>query len=310
MKKIIVTTTIYNPSNALHKYASFNEWEMIIVGDLKTPHKLYETFCKTYTNVTYMSPEQQELKYKELSDSIGWNNIQRRSIGFIEAYNRGADIIASVDDDNIPYDDWGKEILIGKEIDVYYYETNEIAFDPIGVTNYKHLWHRGFPLQKLQNKHNYKITIKKIKPDIQANFWNGDPDIDAVCRLEHSPMCFFDKKYFPLATNTFSPFNQQNTLLSRDVIKEYLAMPYIGRMDDIWPSYYVESLGFQTVYHIPTVFQDRNIQNLTKNLKDEFIGYENTEHLLKELKESSDAFYNYLPQKSKIVFENYKKLFN
>ena len=41
--------------------------------------------------------------------------------------------------------------------------------------------------------------MKKIlyKPDIQANFWNGDPDIDAVCRMLIKPECRFKKNIFP-----------------------------------------------------------------------------------------------------------------
>lgn len=75
----------------------------------------------------------------------------------------GAQIIASVDDDNIPLDDWGKNIMIGKPTNVYYYESDEIAFDPIGVTNYPNLWHRGFPIQNLHNRSTkYKITRKTI----------------------------------------------------------------------------------------------------------------------------------------------------
>ena len=41
-------------------------------------------------------------------------------------------------------------------------------------------------------------------------------------------------------------------------------------MDDIWSSYYLEACGFNVVYTKATVFQDRNVQDLTKNLKEEF----------------------------------------
>ena len=32
-----------------------------------------------------LDPQYQEKHYKELSDIIGWNSIQRRNIGFLEA---------------------------------------------------------------------------------------------------------------------------------------------------------------------------------------------------------------------------------
>jgi hypothetical protein len=311
MTKYIVTTTIYTPSEAIHKFITFSDWNIIIVGDKKTPHDKYLQLEQQNKNVQYLTPEYQENNYKELSDAIGWNKIQRRNIGFIEALKKGAEIIASVDDDNIPLDNWGETIYIGKPTNVYYYESNEIAFDPIGVTNHNDLWHRGFPIQDLHQRCNkYKITRKTIIPDIQADFWNGDPDIDAMCRLEHKPMCFFDDKYFPLATNVFSPFNSQNTFFSRAALKRYLVIPGIGRMDDIWASYYMESLGFKVVYNKATVFQDRNIQNLTKNLTMEFIGYEKTQEMLMDIKDDSNNFLKYLPTESKKVIDIYNNIVN
>jgi len=306
MDNIIVTTTIYTISEATKKFSSFKDWYLIIVGDKKTPHDEYIEFEKENANVKYLTPEYQEEHFKEMSDLIGWNTISRRNIGFLEALKLGGKIIASVDDDNIPLDNWGENILIGKEVNVYYYETEEFAFDPIGVTNYKELWHRGFPIQLLNNRNNkYKITKRTIKPDVQADFWNGDPDIDAVCRLEHNPMCFFDDKYFPLATNTFSPFNSQNTFFSRDALKKYMVIPFTGRMDDIWGGYYLESLGFKVIYNKATVFQDRNIQNLTKNMIDEYLGYEKTYNLLGDLKKDSNKLFEYLPEKSREILKIY-----
>ena len=303
--RYIVTTTINKPTFALMKYLSFKNWIIIVVGDKKTPHNEYKKLQGKYPNLIYMHPDSQDALYPELSDLIGWNKIQRRTIGYLEAYKRGANIIASVDDDNIPFDDWDKHICIGKETEVYYYETDNVAFDPLSATNCKHLWHRGFPLQTLKNR-NYKVTRKIIKPDIQAGFWNGDPDIDAVCRMEHAPNCMFDNTFFPFASNAISPFNQQNTFLSRNVIKNYLALPFIGRMDDIWPSYYAQVLGFHVIYTKATVFQDRNIQNLTKNLVDEFIGYEKTEQFINKIIENKDNFESFLPENALNVWKQYK----
>jgi len=306
MRKIIVTTTIYSVSAALKNFATFKDWFLIIVGDKKTPHEEYIKFENDNSNVLYMTPKYQEENWKEMSDLIGWNKIGRRNIGYLEALKRGGEIIASVDDDNIPLDNWDKDIIIGKKTNVYYYETDDIAFDPVGVTNYKKLWHRGYPIQLLHGRNNrYKITRKTIIPDVQAMFWNGDPDIDAVCRLEHKPMCFFDDKYFPIATNTFSPFNSQNTLFSREALKKYMVIPFIGRMDDIWGGYYLESLGFKVAYTKATVFQDRNIQNLTTNLVNEYIGYEKSLDLLKKLKEDPENIYKFLPDEAKQCFKKF-----
>ena len=67
----------------------------------------------------------------------------------------------------------GKNLLLGKKVKLNYFNTSELAFDPISVTNHKNLWHRGFPLQILNQRKKIKKIKKIIYPDIQADFWNG-----------------------------------------------------------------------------------------------------------------------------------------
>lgn len=154
MKKVIVTTTIQHPTEAIEKFDSLKDWTLIVVGDIKTP--------KSYRlkNGIYISCAEQEKYNKKLSDLIGWNTHARRNYGHLWAHDLEADIVASIDDDNIPLDDWGKEILIGKEVELNYCVTEIEAFDPVGATNHPHLWHRGFPLQ-LVCKRDYNTIIKK-----------------------------------------------------------------------------------------------------------------------------------------------------
>ena len=92
------------------------------------------------------------------------------------------------------------------------------------------------------------------------------------------------KNIFPFSSNKFSPFNSQNTFITRNVIKHYFLFPHIGRMDDIWASYYVESKGFKVLYNKPSVYQKRNVHDLTKDMELEYIGYKNNQLLLEELK--------------------------
>ncbi len=305
MKKYIISTTINAPTKAIQKFDNLKDWNLIVSGDLKTPssYKL--------KNGIYLSPKDQEKISKKLSDLIGWNCIQRRNFAMILAYKKGADIIATIDDDNIPLSNWNKNLIINKKVKLNKYSTQEEVFDPISVTNYKHLWHRGFPLQILKNKNKNKKK-KKINSyfDIQADFWNGDPDIDAICRMEHAPECKFKNSIFPFTSNKPSPFNSQNTFLKRRVIKHYFLYPHIGRMDDIWASYYVEAKGFKILYNKPSVYQQRNIHDLTKDMKKEYIGYENNLDLIRELKKNPNNIKNFLPEKSWAAFKLYQKILN
>ena len=303
MKKFIISTTINPPTEAIEKFDNLKDWNLIVSGDLKTPpnYKL--------KNGIYISPKDQEKISKKLSNLIGWNCIQRRNFAMIMAYKQGADIIATIDDDNIPFANWGKNLLIESKVSANKYITKEEAFDPISVTNYKHLWHRGFPLQILKNKNKNK-DIKKINSDfdVQADFWNGDPDIDAVCRMEHAPECKFQTSVFPFTSNKMSPFNSQNTYIKRKVMEHYFLFPHIGRMDDIWASYYVEAKGFKVLYNKPSVYQQRNIHDLTKDMKKEYIGYENNLNLIKELKKNPNNIKKFLPKKSWEAFMLYQQI--
>lgn len=311
---IIVTTTINSPTEATLKFAKLaekNNWTFVIVGDLKTPHHEYEQLSKQNKHVVYLHPEKQEQIYPELSNIIGWKTIQRRNIGFVYAYQTGATIIATVDDDNIPYDDWGLNLLVGKTCNVHEYK-NRLCdyFDPFSATNQKHLWHRGFPIEHLNVKNDVELLKKQnVFCAVQADFWDGDPDIDAICRLTSKPLVKFDK-FEPFFTSQAAPFNSQNTFLHRSVFPNYSVWPAVGRMDDIWASYslrHVLPKDHQIVYCAPSVYQERNPQDLVKNLENECIGYRFTKQFVDH---NSSPATNFVPEKVQQFLEIYMNYFN
>ena len=80
MEKIIVCTTINSPTEAIEKYDSMTGWNLIVVGDQKTP--------KNYNlkNGLYLSPADQVKMSAKLSELIGWNCIPRRNFGLLYAF--------------------------------------------------------------------------------------------------------------------------------------------------------------------------------------------------------------------------------
>jgi hypothetical protein len=309
MKKIIVTTTINKPTTATLKFceiADRDDWNFVIVGDTKTPHDEYRKLEKEYKNVTYLSPNQQEELYLELSNVIGWKTIQRRNIGYVYAYQNGADIMATIDDDNIPYDNWGLN-YIGKEIEIDLYEPELDIFDPLSITKDNYIWHRGFPIEYLQKRHRVEYKGKtKRKVLIQADLWDGDPDIDAMARLTLKPIVKYSDITSPYCSNKISPFNSQNTFLSREVIPYYAVLPFVGRMDDIWGAYILQHYFPNSVIYAPSsVYQDRNVQDLVTNLEKEIIGYRNTLLLVKNL----INYENIIPKETLEFYNIYKKSF-
>ncbi len=304
MKKVIVSTTINPPTKAIEAFQAMPDWDLVVIGDKKTPSDY------RLKRGVYVTPEEQEKYDPALSEAIGWNSIQRRNFGFLWAKDMHADIVAVVDDDNIPLPGWGQNLLVGKEVEVDYYETDLPAFDPIGATNHGHLWHRGYPLQLLPKRDYSKKTRQKVRVDVQADFWDGDPDIDAVCRIIYAPECKFDADRFPLAANKIAPFDSQNTFFKGAALKDYFLFPHVGRMDDIWGGYYFQAKGYQVVFNKPSVYQARNVHDLIRDMRQEYLGYENNLQIVQDVARDPESILAYMSGRSAWAFQLYRRHFS
>jgi hypothetical protein len=318
MKKAIVTTTINSPTEALKKFAEIairDGWTMIIVGDVKTPYLEYQAFCEQYEGaVTYMDLSEQKEISSELDQLIGYSCIQRRNFGLIKAYNDGAEIIATVDDDNIPYKNWGKNLSVGTDVKVNLYTTKSRVFDPLSPI-LPSLWHRGFPLQLLGER-----TLSAPRPVdrrilVQADLWDGNPDVDAICRIALMPEVTFDRTMSKFMGNVAGPFNSQNTFLHRSVIADYFLFPEVGRMDDIFASYWLQArYPGQVCYAPASVYQARNEHDLVKDLEAEMIGYKHSLAFFDWARDNAsqtiaaDTWPEFFPRKSIKAFQVYRSL--
>jgi len=299
--KTIVTTTINPITKALDKFIQKKDWHLVVVGDKKTPHSEYERVSE----ITYLHPDEQHSRWPTLSEMIGFNCIQRRNFGFLHAYKNGSEIVATVDDDNIPYENWGEQLLVNQTVEIDVFTCDNHVFDPLSVTNCKNLWHRGYPWEMIKTKNNTSYLGKQnLKIHVQAGLWDGDPDIDAAERIMFNPIVKFDH-FEPYHPNKLTVFNSQNTFLSRDVLPHYMMIPFVGRMDDIWGSYILQKfMSVNVAFTSAIVYQDRNLQCLFKNLKNELLGYETNLAFV-----HSDDPLNLLPPTSRLAFEEYEKLF-
>ena len=312
MKKIIATTTINSSTGVLEKHLRENpDWEIVVAGDLKTPSSDYVGT----KGLHFLDIEYQQKKYPKLSDLIGWNCIQRRNFAILEALELGADIVALIDDDNVPLDSWGEALLVGRSLkNVKQFEGNHV-FDPIycsGINS--EVWHRGFPLEMVPDRKNViATTTGDFIPDIQVDFWNGDPDVDAIGRWLYRPYFQFCPENFPFCVKGYAPFNSQNTFFSRNVFVDYFLFPHIGRMDDIWASYYCEARGHRAIFCEPSVQSNRDLgqqgrYSLENDFTKEILGYQKTSTLLEFLTEDPDRIQELLPSKSWLAFQEYRKV--
>src|SRR5690349_20237412 len=98
MKKFIVITSIFKPTQAIESFSRLKDYQLIVVGDKKTPADWQ------YENVTYLNVDDQISLSSSLANAIPYNHYGRKMLGYVYALKQGADIIIDTDDDNIPYD--------------------------------------------------------------------------------------------------------------------------------------------------------------------------------------------------------------
>ena len=294
-KMTLITTTIYDAS-VLELYRSVAPGvEFIIAGDKKTPHDRVRDLCDRIGNAVYLSPaDQLDLGY-EVTEIIPWNCIMRRNLALLEAIKGGADIIVTIDDDNIPADPRGYFSTFKRQFMVLY--TGLMANGSRVLTEHygSQVWfnigdfvdppiaHRGFPSYELPWG-NEMVSVTDAQIGVVAGLWYGDPDISAAERLVVGPEVLgwspVVRDGLVVSQGTWTPFNSQNTAYLGELAPLMAVLPYIGRYDDIWASYIAERIMWEHGYHVcfgpPFTWQERNEQSVMRNLKDEIYGMEHT----------------------------------
>ena len=109
-------------------------------------------------------------------------------------------------------------------------ESNRIPFYP-----------RGYPWSKRFVNNSFIEIKKNMKAIVNQGLVLGDPDIDSISRLFWPiNVIAIDSHYLPhkaLAQGTWTPFNDQNTAISKEIIPLYYK-PISGlRNADIWTSF-------------------------------------------------------------------------
>ena len=288
----LVTTTIHVPE-ALEAYAAdavrsgHRDALFVVVGDRGTPPEA-GAWCRRLAaasglEVRYLGVEDQEDylgAYPELRAHLPWTSIQRRTVGMLLAYQEGCDPIITVDDDNHRVDDdfIGTHQLAGRVATLPALVTdsgwvNVCSF--LVEARGRDFYHRGHPLGQRWRDERVRETGFTGLVAVNAGLWLGDPDVDAIQRLTCpvDAVEFRGAGSFALGPGTWSPFNSQNTALTRDAVAAYFLSPCIGRYDDIWASYVVcaiaQHLGHAVAFGRPLVRQERNQHDLWRDLEQE-----------------------------------------
>jgi len=280
-KKAIVITTIHKLNEFIEFYSKVDGWDLIIVADVKTDPLWYKD-----TNCVFLSLEEQKRISPKLYDLIPFNSYTRKMFGYVYCLQEKYDIIYDTDDDNINTEllsNKQDQSLIGysnnKLINAYSFYT-DIIYDTKNV-----LYPRGFPIQYANNLYDVVDTKnKQFDVAIIQGLVNGDPDIDAKCRIPLDNCNFnFTKNLntnLLLGRGNYCPFNSQNTfwLDSSMFYNLYLPTTVNFRYTDILRGYVsLHQLHKNDKYlkfTPPTALQKRNSHNLHKDLLDEIEMYD------------------------------------
>ncbi len=257
MKKTIVITSIYEPTEAVKRFSKCLDYNLLVVGDKKTP---LDWSCPS---VTFISVTAQQQAPNPFAKKIPFNHYSRKIYGYVKAIEEGADIIVDTDDDNIPYDNWDFPAFQG------HYDCLKEDLSNINVYQLyskQKIWPRGLPLELINTDFSLQKHIQKR--DCNIGVWQGladhEPDVDAIYRLTCNETCIFDKREpLVLGKGTLSPFNSQNTAIIKPLFPLLYLPCYVSfRFTDILRAWVAQPImwlhGYQLGFTEATVYQDRN----------------------------------------------------
>lgn len=290
MRICLITTTV-NVPEVLELYRACGpDVEFIVAGDRRSPHGEIRALLDSLGNSTYLSDEDQERAGTRVSDLIGWRSIQRRNLALLEAIRRRPDVIVTIDDDNIPVGgDYFATIerVLGRPFRGLAMRSHGGWFNA-GELVAPRVWHRGFPYSRRTPPQLTSRASTSSTVGVLAGLWLGDPDIDAMTRIHEGPVVtdvsVLAQQAVIAESGAYAPFNSQNTAFRAELAPLMAVLPGVGRYDDIWAAYLAQRImretGHVVAFGPPFVWQERNAQNLFRNLKDEILGMETTDQFV------------------------------
>ena len=285
MRKFIVITSIFNPTEAVLSFARLPNYKLIVVGDKKTP---LDWHCD---NVDYISVTDQHLLNYKLQQNLPYNHYCRKMLGYLKAIQSGAESIVDTDDDNIPKDNWQFPEF---EHDFDSIPKNKGFINIYQLFSKMTIWPRGLPLKliKTQFELEKNISSKFAKVGVWQGLVDEDPDVDAIYRLTSDKPCVFNKrKPVVLENGTVCPFNTQNTVVRKELFPLlYLPTSVTFRFTDILRGLIAQPImwlyGYQLGFTEATVVQKRNPHDYMNDFISELPMYQHCESII-ELVSSS-----------------------
>ena len=290
MNKFIVITSIFEPTEAVRKFGSLPDYNLIVVGDKKSPKDW------NVQNVDFLSVVNQENAGFKLSSIMPYNHYCRKMFGYLHAIKQGAEIIIDTDDDNIPKPNWNFPEFAGS-FNFIPENTGQVNIYEL-FTDQK-IWPRGFPLRLITSKtiSRESIAVKESKIGIWQGLADEDPDVDAIYRLTSNEFCDFrNEPPVVLGKQTICPFNSQNTAFRKELFVLLYMPTYVTfRFTDILRGLVAQPImwlyDLQLGFTHATVVQKRNAHDFMKDFESEIPMYLHAEKVIHIVSESISSRY-------------------
>ena len=317
----LVVTTIFEPGwlggylDDLRRFGRAEDVTFRIIADRKTPPSVWAAADQAGAegfHVVCPTLDEQTSYLTALglpADFIPWNTDNRRNIGFLQAWESGADVVISIDDDNhcqAGSDFFGSHLVVGQSPtdldgkaavgDGPWFNICSLLDTGGGATVYP----RGFPYAARGSETPAASgDLDGLGPiAVNAGLWTRDPDVDAVTRLSLRPFATgADPGAVVITAPTWTPINTQNTAIVRAALPAYyyVQMGYrlqgmtIDRYGDILSGYFlqkcVKHLGQSVRVGSPVADHIRTPHNLFSDLYHELAGMVLIEDLVPWLRE-------------------------
>lgn len=303
-KVFLVIPTIRNLDFLKEWKKEFENCHLIIVED--NGEKTVNSKNLKFSSITHLTHSDIENDLGKKSWIFSRKNAGIRSYGFWKAYQKGADIIITIDDDCYPAEkDFVKKHISNLDFKVPYGWINTYP-------NPDYLFTRGFP---------YSVR-NKIPVMISHGLWSGSLDLDA--KTEINLKNSLNEKIYNnfrqiIPKGYFYPMCSMNMAFRKN-ITPLMFFPMMGqnlngkkwkydRYDDIWAGIFskkiMDHLGMSVVSGSPFV-EHRKKSNIKNNLEKEILGMKINESLWKSVNEvkltKNDPKLCYLELAKKINF--------
>lgn len=277
--KFSVITTIQSPTKAIAAYADQPDFQLIVVGDKKTPKDWQ------HKKTIFLGMDTSSVADFALTGLLPYNHYSRKNLGYLYAMQQGASAIFETDDDNIPYGD----ISFPSSKGIYDTVKKDDAFFNIyqmfTAKESLPIWPRGLPLRQILAQEEMTAVPREVHVAIWQGLADEDPDVDAIYRLtRHVPCTFIRRTPIVLDIETYCPYNSQNTLHFKEAFPLlYIPSTVSFRFTDILRGIIAQPILHCYGYHLgftqATVRQERNEHDFMLDFRSEIPMYLHVEEV-------------------------------